>query len=126
MDKLNKNLFDVLKENKGHLSDYLQTEIIRIIMTLDNIKIFHGDPNPLNFMLDSNDKLYIIDYGFGKKIDDKLVKKHGTHNINMKFMILGLVLKLRDIFKPNIFGNISYSILNTYLSNDVKTKFGIE
>lgn len=125
MDKIDTNLFDHLKSTKGEISNHLQTEIIRICMTLDKIKIFHGDPNPLNFMIDEKDKLFIIDYGFGKKIDDKLVKTHGTKNINMKFMILGLILKLRGIFKQEIYGKISYHIFNKYLTQDEKIKFDI-
>ena len=117
--------FNHLKSTKGEISNHLQTEIIRICMTLDKIKIFHGDPNPLNFMIDEKDKLFIIDYGFGKKIDDKLVKTHGTKNINMKFMILGLILKLRGIFKQEIYGKISYHIFNKYLTQDEKIKFDI-
>ena len=82
MAGIDTNLFDILKEAKGEMSNHLQTEIVRIIMTLDRIKVFHADPNPLNFMVGKNDKLYIIDYGFGKKIDDKLVKKYETNEIN--------------------------------------------
>jgi len=126
MDKINQNLFDLLKEWKGELSNHFQTEIVRIVMTLDKIKVFHGDPNPLNFMVGNGETLYIIDYGFGKKIDEKLVKKYGTKEINMKFMILGFILKLREIFKPEIFGKISYPILSKYLSAEDRHRFDIE
>ena len=71
MDKLDKNLFDILKENKGKLSLKTQKRMIEIFKKLDEIGVYHGDPNPLNFM-EKDGELYIIDFGFGSKIDEKL------------------------------------------------------
>ena len=77
MEKLDTNLFDLLKKNKGHLTITQQKQIVSILKKLDKIKLFHADPNPLNFMLKEK-KMYIIDFGFSKNIDHKLIKKHGT------------------------------------------------
>ena len=45
--------------------------------------------------------MYIIDFGFAKPIDDKLVKKYETNSPNIKFMILGLMLKLKEIYRDH-------------------------
>ena len=39
----------------------------------------------------------LIHFGFAKDIDDQLIKQHGT-TPNKSFMILGLILKLKDLF----------------------------
>ena len=95
MDKLDENLPDHIRK-AGSLSPDLQKQIINIIKKLDDIGIFHADPNPFNFMI-KNGKVFIIDFGFAKDIDDQLIKQHGT-TPNKSFMILGLILKLKDLF----------------------------
>ncbi len=102
MEKLDKNLFDHMKESKGKLSVKLQKDMIKIFKTLDKISIFHADPNPLNFMFDSKGDLKIIDFGFAKVIDDKLIKEHGS-TPNMKYMPMGFILKMADFVQPSTF-----------------------
>jgi len=119
MDKLDKNLFKVLKKNNGKLSIKYQKEIVRLINSLDNINIFHGDPNPANFMF-KNSKLYIIDYGFAKIIDQKLCKKLQTKTPNKKFMILGFILKCKESFE-----NTNYTHLKKYLTKNDIDKFNL-
>ena len=96
MEKLDRTFFDVYKEKKGIISNDLQNNIVKIVNLLDRIGIFHGDPNPANFMI-KNDKVYIIDFGFSKKINEDLIKQYGK-NPNNTFMILGLLLKLKETF----------------------------
>jgi hypothetical protein len=51
---------------------------------LDAGGVVQNDGNPLNLMLDGNGRLYIIDYGFAKKIDKKVIKKRGPQpNVNL-------------------------------------------
>ena len=100
MEKLDKNLFDVVKKNNGEIPETLQKKIVNIIKKLDNTGVFHGDPNPANFMTKGS-TMYIIDFGFAKPIDDKLVKKYETNSPNIKFMILGLMLKLKEIYRDH-------------------------
>ena len=106
MEKLDKNLFDYIKENKGKMSIKVQKQMINILKMLDKIRIFHADPNPLNFMFDSSGKMYIIDFGFAKAIDDKLEDQHGTRHLNMKYMPLGFLLKMSDFVDPTTFTEI--------------------
>ena len=58
--------------------------------------------------------MYMIDYGFAKDIDDRLIKKYETNSPNMKFMILGLILKLKDIYKDHN-PDIEYKALSKML-----------
>jgi len=101
MDKMDCSLMDLIKKYNGRIPNKYQQEIINIVSILDNkIKIFHGDPNPSNFMI-KDKRLYIIDYGFAKEIDDKLIKKHGTKQLNKQFMIVGLLIQLKQTYGGN-------------------------
>ena len=117
MEKMDQNLFEILRQNNGELSENLQNYIVYLINKLDQIGIFHGDPNPSNFMI-KDKKLYIIDYGFGRNIDQKLINKHNTKHINRKFMILGLLLQLKQLFNRT-----DYHILKKHISNENIKKF---
>lgn len=121
MEKMDINLLDVLKNQNGELTISQQKNIINIFQKLDNIGIFHSDPNPLNFMLNKNSKkIYIIDFGFSKKIDTKLIKKYNTSTPNMKYMVIGFILKIKE-FLPNI----RYKLLEQYLSKENKHLFNL-
>ena len=50
MEKLDTNLFDCFKRQNGQLTESQQKAVIRLFRELDKCKVFHGDPNPLNFM----------------------------------------------------------------------------
>jgi serine/threonine protein kinase len=97
MEKLDHNLYDFFCKQKGQLTIKQQKAIIGLFKKLDNCKIFHGDPNPLNFMSRGN-KWYVIDFGFAEPINDKTIKKYGI-NPNIKYMTMGLKIKLQTIFK---------------------------
>ena len=100
MEKMDYSLLNLIKKYNGRIPKKYQQEIINIVDKLDNINIFHGDPNPANFMI-KNNKLYLIDYGFAKKIDDKLIEKHGTKTPNKRFMIIGLLIQLKETYGGN-------------------------
>lgn len=100
MEKMDYSLLNLIKKYNGRIPKKYQQEIINIVDRLDTINIFHGDPNPANFMI-KNNKLYLIDYGFAKKIDDKLIEKHGTKTPNKRFMIIGLLIQLKETYGGN-------------------------
>ena len=112
MDHLDRNLFDIVKKNNGEIPDAYQKKVTTLISKLDETGIFHGDPNPANFML-KGQKMYIIDFGFAKDIDEKLIKKYDTQTPNKKFMPIGLILKLKEIYR-NHNPNIEYKVLSKY------------
>ncbi len=69
MDKMNQGtILDVIDNQGGILSEEQQKQIIDIYRILDKIKIYHNDYNLLNFMI-NDDKVYIIDFGFSKKLE---------------------------------------------------------
>jgi serine/threonine protein kinase len=114
MEKLDKNLFDIVKKNNGEIPDTIQRKIANVIKQMDETGVFHGDPNPANFMMKGT-SMYMIDYGFARDIDDKLMKKYETKTPNKKFMILGLILKLKEIYRDHN-PNIEYKVLSKILS----------
>jgi tRNA A-37 threonylcarbamoyl transferase component Bud32 len=113
MDKLDKSLFDILKENEGKMSLEYQKRFIDICKQLDNLGISHGDPSPLNFM-EKEGKLYIIDFGFGK-----LMEK--GENLNIKYMPLGFILKIKDVC-----GTKNFPEIMKYISKEDKIKFNLK
>jgi tRNA A-37 threonylcarbamoyl transferase component Bud32 len=118
MDLLDKSLFDILKENKGKISIEYQKRIIEICKLLDKLGIFHGDPSPLNFM-EKDGKLYIIDFGFSKEINDDILQKVGKHP-NLKVIPLGFMVKIKEVCNPKNFPE-----LMKYISKEDKVQFGL-
>ena len=118
MEKLDITLLDILKKQKGRLNVKQQKRIIEIFQLLDQGKVFHADPNPLNFM-ERNKILYIIDFGMAKDIDKRIIREHGE-TPNMKLGVLGFVLKLKQL-SPNI--NCSHIV--KYISPETRQQFKI-
>jgi len=96
MEKMDDHLIDIIANQNKNLNKKQQYEIIEIYRKLDEINIFHGDSNMMNYML-KNKKIYIIDFGFSKEISSKLIKKLGTNTPNYKIMTLGFILKLKEL-----------------------------
>jgi len=117
MEKMDYHLLDELS---GVLSESRQNELLNIFKKLDKVAVFHGDANILNYMI-KNNILYIIDFGMSKNIDDQLIKKVGSPKPNYELMLLGFILKLKDMkCNPK-----SYSVLKTHLSETTRQKYGI-
>jgi len=120
MEKLDKHLYDTMKKQKGNLTKSQQQQIFSIFQKLDEANVFHGDSNILNYMF-KGDKLYIIDFGMSKIIDDKLKKKLETSTPNANLMTLGFILKLKELKCPET----AYSFLVKQISKENKTKYGL-
>ncbi len=118
MEKMDKHLFDIMKLQNGNLTELQQKQIIKIFKTLDEAKVFHGDSNILNYMYKGK-KMYIIDFGMSKKIDDALIKKLGTNTPNMDIMTLGFILKLKELNCPKS----SYVYLLKFIGETEKIRF---
>jgi predicted Ser/Thr protein kinase len=120
MEKLHKNVFDILKSTNGILSKTVQLQMIDIFRKLDEIRIFHADPNPLNFMLDEKGRLYIIDFGFAKTFEEPSVQQLSTATPNMQFMPLGFLMKIA--------GNCdvrNFTVLLKHVSPEGRKQLGI-
>lgn len=111
MEKMEVNLFDILRKKEGKLTKKQQEEIIDIFEKLDKHYIFHKDANPLNFMYDKDKKLKMIDFGFAEMIEENSKVK----NPNMEYMVLGLLIKLQKFFP-----NVEYKHLYKRLSKEQK------
>lgn len=96
MEKMDTHLVDVMKKQKGELLKYQQLRIIDLFKRLDDAGVFHGDSNIMNYMLKGRD-IYLIDFGFAKEINDKLINKLDTGHPNHRFMTLGLIRKLKEL-----------------------------
>lgn len=120
MDKLDDHLYDVMKKQKGNLMKSQQQQIYNIYKKLDEANVFHADSNILNYMF-KDEKLFIIDFGMSKIIDEKMKKKLNTGHPNKNLMTLGFVLKLKELKCPET----SYSYLLNYISEEDKIKYGI-
>ena len=120
MEKMDSHLFEYIEKQKGHLTRTQQKRIIEIFTTLDECRIFHGDANMTNYMI-KDKQIYIIDFGFAKEINTKFIQHLGTDKPNMHIMLLGFILKLKEMkCNPS-----SYKYLITYLSNTQKKQFNI-
>jgi serine/threonine-protein kinase len=118
MRRMDHHLYENIKKNNGLLKLNEQKQIVNILKKLDDIKVFHADSNILNYMY-YDKKLYIIDFGMSKHIDEKLTKKLGTSTPNIDYGVLGLILKLKELnCPPN-----SYEHFLKFVSEDNKKKF---
>ena len=121
MDVMEKHLVDaIMTEQKGVLYRYQQLQVLQIFRTLDELKIFHGDANLTNYMLKGK-KIYIIDFGFAREITDKLCKKLGTENPNSELMLLGFILKLKELKCESA----SWKYLLKHLPKKTREKYGL-
>jgi tRNA A-37 threonylcarbamoyl transferase component Bud32 len=119
MEKMDSHLVDIIKTQSDIVTKDQQLQIIDIFTKLDGCGIFHGDSNILNFMT-KGDKIYIIDFGFAKNIDSRVIKKMGTKP-NVKVCLLAFILKLREM-KCHI---SSWKYLKRHLDTDDMEKFSI-
>jgi predicted Ser/Thr protein kinase len=118
MTKLDRHLVDVTRPKV--ISADQQKQLIKLYQKMDEVGVFHGDPNPLNYMIKGK-KLYAIDFGMSKKITPALIKKLGTATPNRDLMTLSMVLKFKQLNYPVS----SYSILVDDISIEQRKRFGL-
>jgi predicted Ser/Thr protein kinase len=120
MEKMDKHLHDQIEEEKGVLHKRHQLRLLEIFKKLDEVGVFHNDANVCNYMI-KRDEIYLIDYGFAKEITPKLKKKLGTEHPNGRLMLIGLILKLKEMKLPEK----SYKYLLQEVNKEDKAKFGL-
>jgi hypothetical protein len=81
---------------------------------LDAAGVLQNDGNPLNLMLDGNGRLYIIDYGFAKKITQKIIKKRGPQP-NVDLTLWHFCRQLRHYGFAN---DLKESIVDKYIGDN--------
>ena len=118
MEKLDKHLIDITGEKKISLDH--QKQLVKLYKKLDDIGIFHGDANPLNYMTKGK-KLYVIDFGMSKEITPQLLKQLKTNHPNVRLMTLAMALKLKSMDYPKE----SYEYLIEQLTSEQREQFGL-
>ena len=76
MEKMSMTLPELIDKQNGKLTDMQQIALIELSIDMDNINIYHNDPNPLNIMVDMDNNFKYIDYGMSteKKFNQTNVK----------------------------------------------------
>lgn len=121
MERLEHHFLDELKKQKGNITKKQQERILEIFKKLDEAGVLHGDANLANYMMKEG-QIYLIDYGFAKEINNKLKKKLKTDSPNEHFMLVGFILKLRELEIEEK----SYKYLSKALPKNLKEKYGLE
>jgi predicted Ser/Thr protein kinase len=96
MEKMDEHLLDVI-QLQGTLTQHQQLRILEIFKVLDNIGIFHSNPDINNYMI-KNNKIYIIDFGSAVEINSKLIK---TNTPNTQIMTIELINTLNKLKIPS-------------------------
>jgi len=120
MERMDISLVDLMMKQKGNLLKYQQLQILEIFKKLDKAGVFHNDANITNYML-KDKKIYMIDYGMSRKIDGILHKKLKTNTPNQDIMLLGFILKLKEMKCPET----SYKYLKPHISIEKIEKFSL-
>jgi predicted Ser/Thr protein kinase len=120
MERMDCHLSDIMKKQKGCIIRSQQVQLIEIFKKLDSVGVFHADSNILNYMI-KDGKIYIIDFGFAKEINSRLIKKLGTKHPNLRIMTLGLILKLKELGCPSS----SWKYLKKFITKEEIKKFEI-
>ena len=80
MRKLKSTILEALDEREPRrLSREEEDRVIDIFHKLDEAGIMQNDGNPRNLMLDFDNKIYVIDFGFAKRVTAASRKKWGEH-----------------------------------------------
>ena len=96
MEGVEHRLIDYVKQHQnGILNEEQHHQILNIMNTLDNLKILHNDGNCRNLMINNDGKIYIIDYGFSRKIDAATTRKTYPNGPNVKYTMGMLARSLR-------------------------------
>ena len=98
MPLLYTSLYDLYVRQGYVLKSNQMKDVKKLLRQYDAIGIFHGDPNPANFMYTKSGKLVLIDFGFAEYITDDLRIRYGNAP-NYTRMLKGLVTYLESCKK---------------------------
>jgi len=121
MEKLDEHFIDVVKKQKGEITKEQQKQILKLYEGLDKAEVLHGDANLANYMM-KGDRIYLIDYGFAKPIDDKLKKKLKSKHPNSELMLTGIIIGLKELGLDKK----SYKYLLKALPAEMARKYNLE
>jgi len=112
MDALEETIVERGKrENWTRLPEVYAAQLYALCKRLDAAGVVQNDGNPLNLMLDKKKRMYIIDYGFAKKITAAVKKKRGSQpNINLTLWHFS-----RQLRHYRFENNLTERIVNKYM-----------
>ena len=67
-------------------------------------------------------KLYIIDFGFSKPVDQKLITELASDFPNQKFMYIGLLIQFKEIFGGNV---VDCKLIRNKINKEERERLGI-
>jgi tRNA A-37 threonylcarbamoyl transferase component Bud32 len=118
MEKLEETIVDFMRRmypeegSEKPLSVAHQHRIIEICEKLDQANVVQNDGNPLNLMMTKDNDIMIIDFGFARDIDKKMLKKRGPEP--------NIILTLWHIFKQLRFYKIMGPLLGERIASYTK------
>lgn len=120
---------EIIPEKINKTYNELFEELIDAFSYLEENKILHRDIRPSNFLITSKGELKIIDFGFGKQLDDNLDKiKDNSILLNWPVTINPKEVKDEKTYNENTeiyyLGNMLKNIINkeTFKYNDILSK----
>ena len=115
MDALSQTIVDKGKREKWtKLPEAYAAQLYALCKRLDAAGVVQNDGNPLNLMLDGNGRVYIIDYGFAKKITAAVKKKRGSQpNVNLTLWHFS-----RQMRHYRFENNLTERIVNKYMKDN--------
>ena len=115
MDALEETIVDKGRRDEWTtLPEEYAAQLYALCKRLDAAGVVQNDGNPLNLMLDGNGRLYIIDYGFAKKITQKIIKKRGPQP-NVDLTLWHFCRQLRHYGFAN---DLKESIVDKYMGDN--------
>ena len=119
MDALKETIVEKGKQEEWkRLPEAYAAQLYALCKRLDAAGVVQNDGNPLNLMLDGNGRMYIIDYGFAKKITAAVKKKRGSQpNINLTLWHFS-----RQLRHYRFENNLTERIVNKYMKKWIEEK----
>ena len=98
MERLDKTLRDIVIEQKKTLTETQVERLKYLYKKLSEIKILHNDCNVFrNIMSNKDGKLFLIDFGFSKLINNKRIKERGPYSNYSLLLEIDYALKHNNI-----------------------------
>ena len=118
MEKMSMTLPELIKKQNGKLTENQQKDLIKLHKKLDDLNIYHNDPNPLNIMVTKSGQFKFIDFGFSKNITGSTKPNPNIRSLKTLFFggMQGII-NTTSIEKKDI-----EIIVNYFIENKIYTK----
>jgi tRNA A-37 threonylcarbamoyl transferase component Bud32 len=123
MESLQQTVYDYIINNiqDEKKKENVINECLSLIIKLHTLNIYHGDCHLENFMIDKNNKIYMIDFGYSGHLTEQNKLKYVSRDFSL-FMTSINRIQLNKIFITNIKTQLNHQINKINISSDIKTK----